>query len=587
MAKSKPGRKPRIIILSIITIIIIAASVTILFIMKPWEEDGVILDNAPVIGTPGNTDPFADSPIQVIVSVTDDFGVDSVILSFTTDIVVWQNTSMTGIGTTSWTGSAFIPAQDIETTILYQIYANDTSDQWSVNNNNTNYYHLYTGARKAFLVCSANDFSSDESEDTFNGSPDGTLDSWTGNWEPLLTDYTLNLIGGKLILTKVGSGYGHANLTYNWEGNSYILDNYAEYNMTVELDVTESITGPGVRIGLQWLNSTGSIVRTDWSEGQTSTGSRLLNITGICNNQTNNEITNVKLIMDVEGISVAGGYVYFDNVLIHKNFVVNVSNPFDGTDPPPPPFIDADGFPAQTLQEYWILKDKGYTDENIFLMLYHTNDAVIDIYAFDGIANDLTGAVVDVENNDVNASRFKRELNASIAGSFASTIQQNDQLIIAITDHGSNAILADGNATFHFEADNSFITEFEFFDLLETFNCSRMMINIDCCFSGNFIQSNPGAFYDVPNAIMISAADNVFSWYWINNQNGDGFAGSWFFNKFWEQLELDVFIGDAFGFALNFIPFGKGLPLAISQMPLICDPNNWASSWSFTSIPKL
>ncbi|KKL46758.1 hypothetical protein LCGC14_2342330 [marine sediment metagenome] len=33
-------------------------------------------------------------------------------------------------------------------------------------------------------------------------------------------------------------------------------------------------------------------------------------------------------------------------------------------------------------------------------MLYHTNDAIIDINASDGIANDLTGAVIDVENDE-------------------------------------------------------------------------------------------------------------------------------------------------------------------------------------------
>ncbi|NHJ31469.1 MAG: hypothetical protein FK732_01275 [Asgard group archaeon] len=387
---------------------------------------------------------------------------------------------------------------------------------------------------------------------------------------------------------KVGPGYGHANLSYNWVGNSYNLTEYAEYTLKVRSYLEQPILGQGVKIGIQWLDG-GSVVQTDWSNNISNVAGSWItfNVSSLCNNYTGNQITNMKLIIDLAGTTLAGNKIYFENVTVSKIVSVNVTDPTNDLDPPSSPFIDCDGFPAQALQEYWILKDKGYTDENIFLMLYHTNDTVIDIYAFDGIANDLIGAVIDVENNAVTAARFKQELNASVSGSFASKIQLNDQLIIAITDHGSNALLGDGNATFHFEADNSFITEFEFFDLLKTFNCSRMMINIDCCFSGNFIQSNPGVFYNVPNAIMVSAADNVFSWYWINNQNGDGFAGSWFFNKFWEELELDAYINDAYFVALNFIPFGKGLPLLISQMPLIYDPNNWAGSWSFSSIPRL
>ena len=59
-----------------------------------------------------------------------------------------------------------------------------------------------------------------------------------------------------------------------------------------------------------------------------------------------------------------------------------------------------------------------------------------------------------------------------------------------MTDHGSNGVLPDGNATFHFEADNSFISEFEFYDLVKNINCDRIMINVDCCFSGNFLNQN-------------------------------------------------------------------------------------------------
>ncbi len=202
-------------------------------------------------------------------------------------------------------------------------------------------------------------------------------------------------------------------------------------------------------------------------------------------------------------------------------------------------------------------------------------------------SNDLLGATIDVEDDGVTATRFKQEMNVSVGGSFAESIQPNDQLIIVLTDHGSNLVLGDGNVTFHFEADNSFITETEFFDLVKLIECSRMMINIDCCFSGNFIQSHPGTYYSVENAILISASSNVAAWYWINNQNGDLWAGSWFFNPFWEQLFYGFDVMNAFIFAKNFIPFGRINPLGVTQMPLIFDPENLASTWNFNSNPKL
>jgi hypothetical protein len=197
--------------------------------------------------------------------------------------------------------------------------------------------------------------------------------------------------------------------------------------------------------------------------------------------------------------------------------------------------------------------------------------------------NNLEGAVIDVEDDGVTAARLKLELNTS--GGFVSEIQPNDQLIITLTDHGSNAVLPDGNATFHFEADNSYITEVEFFDLVKEIVCSRMMINIDCCFSGNFIQSSPGVYYNVPNAVLISASSNVAAWYWIDNSKG--WAGSWFFNQFWEQLSYGIDIMNAFIFAKNFVPFGRINPLGLTQRPYIHDPNNWGFTWSFVSNPKL
>ena len=107
-------------------------------------------------------------------------------------------------------------------------------------------------------------------------------------------------------------------------------------------------------------------------------------------------------------------------------------------------------------------------------MLYWKNDVdgIVNIYRNDGILDDTIGAIIDVLDDDVNASRFKHELNPSIQGSFANSIKSNDYVIIYMVDHGSNKIFANGSATVHFESDHSFITEFEFYNLVKEITCA-------------------------------------------------------------------------------------------------------------------
>lgn len=454
--------------------------------------------------------------------------------------------------------------------------------------------------RKAIILCSANDFYPYEAEENYGGGNDATFVNDVGNWTFSDTNslgfHTIlnsNVTPGSLFIQPIGpeSVDGVFNLNYS---QFYGLEEYAMYNLTANIYIQSigPIQGNGVRIGLEWLDSVNQVVRTDWSRYENSSLNLWfpLNIIGVCNNETGNEITALNLLLSVEGsfdVWTTEG-VYYDDLMLDKWISVNNTNPVDPN--PPPSSIDSDGFPAQALHVYWILKSHGYTDDNIFLMLYHTNDPVIDIKAGDGISNDLVGAVIDVENDQVNASRFKQELNASDYHSFATKINPKDQLIVFMTDHGSNGVLGDGNATFHFEADNSFITEFEFYALVKNINCQRMMINVDSCFSGNFLNQNKNigqSWYDLPNCLFVSASSNVFSWYWINNNNGDSFAGSWFFHQFWEQLDQNQTIANAFTFASIFTPSGQVTPLVFSQAPLMHDNLGINTTWSFNSDPPL
>ncbi len=466
------------------------------------------------------------------------------------------------------------------------------------------------GERKAIILCSANDFYRKEGFPDFNNGEDANFSTETNRW-PQFVDFPngyivqeSNLPGHDtpgfvqfIVKTPATPKYVNMELVYNWT-KYYPLFKFAAYNLSAWVNITTNINTPpinpaviippgaGARIGLRWLNSSNVVVRTDWSNGIFGpfAGWTFLNATGIANSSSINEITQLHLVLAVEGNMTGGEMVLFDDVKVEYWFPPPIPTP-------PPSNINSDGFPAQALQVYWILKDQGYTDDNIFLMLYHTGDDVIDIETSDGIPNDLnrSGVVakIDVENDDVNASRFKQELNISVSGSFASSIKSKDQLILYMVDHGSNAVLGDGNATFHFEADDSYITELEFFNLIKQINCERMLINIDICFSGNFLHQDPYSWYDLPKAILITSSTDVLSWCWRNNNNADGFAGTWFFHHFWVQLSQNRTIEEAFNYAKNWIPSGQVLTINDIQSPLIQDNLGIKNTWSFNNTPQL
>lgn len=458
------------------------------------------------------------------------------------------------------------------------------------------------GARKAIILSSANDFYKSEGEDDFNDGEDAKFNGTESDWEanPITNgtggqdnipghDGNPGLVHFVSNTNPYPNGYVHWEFVYNWS-KYYPLYEFAFYNLSAWVNIAILMGSPGARVGLRWLNSSNGVLRTDWSRGLMDTFGlwAFLNVTAICDNSTGNEITQLHLVLAVEGMMNHMEDIFFDDVRVERWISVNVTNPINPV--PPPSKIDKDGFPAQALQVYWILKNHGYTDDNIFLMLYHKNDPSIDIYANDLISNDLTGAIIDVKDDNVNASRFKQELDVSIPGSFASGIKSNDQLIIYMVDHGSNKIVGEGNATFHFEADDSYISETEFFNLVKQINCKRMMINIDICFSGNFLNQNSNigtSWYNISDSILITSTTDVFAWFWRDNTNPDGFAGSWFFHQFWDQLNQSQTIGAAFNNATNFIPFGQLKSINDIQTPLIKDYLGIKDTWSFSSDPQL
>ncbi|MHA2283003.1 MAG: C13 family peptidase [Promethearchaeota archaeon] len=452
------------------------------------------------------------------------------------------------------------------------------------------------GSKKAIILASANDYYRKDGEPDFNVGDDANFSSETGNWvgnfssngygaqDSLLPGYNTPGVIQLIVKSPAIPKYVDMEFVYNWT-NFFSLFQFAAYNLSAWVNVTTNAwtpaiiipPGTGARIGLRWLNSSNGVVRTDWSTGifGLTPGWNFLNVTGIADNSTLNEITQLHLVLAVEGNMTGTDMVLFDDVHVEYWFPPPIPSP-------PPSNSDTDGFPAQALQVYWVLRNNGYTNDNVFLMLYHKNDTTIDIYANDLTSNDLAEAVVDVEDDNVTAMRFKQELDVLIPGSFASGIQPNDELIIFITDHGSNKVLSDGNATFHFEADDSYITELEFFNLVKQINCARMLINIDMCFSGNFLNENVNiglSWYNIPNSILITSTTDILSWYWRDNSNPDGFAGSWFFHQFWEQINQSQTVGDAFNYAKNYVPTGQLKSINDIQTPLIQDNLGIKDSW--------
>jgi hypothetical protein len=470
----------------------------------------------------------------------------------------------------------------------------------------TMYREPVPGDRKAIILCSANDFYRKEGEPDFNYGNDSQFSTEELRW-PTFIDTPNGYIvtdphipghdspGVVQFIAKTWGGYVNMEYVFNWT-KYYPLIKFAAYNLSAWVNITTNTwtpttiipTGAGARVGLRWLNSSNGIVREDWSKGiyDTFTGWTLLNATGVADDPIY-AITQLHLVLAVEGNMTGTDMVLFDDVNVDYWFPPPIPNP-------PPNNIDTDGFPAQALQVYWILKGHGYTDDNILLMLYHRGDDIIDINATDGFFNDLNRsgveADIDVENDDVNASRFKQELDVSIPGSFASSIRSKDQLIIYMVDHGSNKVLGDGNATFHFEADNSYISETEFFDLVRLINCRRMLINMDFCFSGNFLNEglNIGLnWFSLPNSILITSTTNNLSWYYRDNTNADDFAGSWFFHNFWSRLNQNQTVGAAFTYAKNFTPSGQPQTINDIQSPLIQDNLGIQDLWSFNNTPQL
>jgi parallel beta-helix repeat protein len=230
---------------------------------------------------------------------------------------------------------------------------------------------------------------------------------------------------------------------------------------------------------------------------------------------------------------------------------------------------DQDSMPADALRAYNVLKNKGYTDDRIVLMLYHNlgSRGSDDYISIDGIGNDLYGPdhiqgtgddpEIDVNNLDVTKDRLRAEMH-----NLAQKVTSSDNVLIYLTNHGTK----NGYAGYCFEVGNEVVWEDEMNIWLQEIqsNCSKLYFIVDSCFSGNFIDSMAH-----PNRLCIAAADDCVGWSWTEATQYNQ-AGSFFGIPFWEYVDQDYSLQDAFEMACQYQPFamwGDPLTLALIQKP--------------------
>jgi hypothetical protein len=200
--------------------------------------------------------------------------------------------------------------------------------------------------------------------------------------------------------------------------------------------------------------------------------------------------------------------------------------------------FDVDSFPGQALQAYRALKAVGYTDEEITLMVYHTNDDFIDCEG-DGV-NDLDGVVVDHENDEVTKENLVKEL---VRMAFFS--DESTEVVIYVVAHGAHSGY---ESAFSFE-DGSKVSSNEFFDLLGPIRSENVFLLLDFCYSGSFV----GSHYPFKGVYVWAASDNnldLFYWNFKNMPEGAkavyGESGSVFFHPFWDAVKEGMGVIDAF-----------------------------------------
>lgn len=485
---------------------------------------------------PADNSTTTDDTPTISASYSDPSGIDTASVKISVD-----GTDVTASATVTSTSVTYTPTTALaegQHTVEVKVsdnYGNEATENWT--------FTVDLVEKWALLIGSANDFAKKTTvqkiyDDVCN--PSFEEEAWPGAdlpkcWYHLTIrgipqffwDGTVSRTGTHSVMIEL--------ITPGDDGYWYLSpDNWIEVTPGVEYTVSAwtRTTGDAIAyVGINWKENDGNFISADWSDGVTdATDWTLETLTATA--PANAAYAEIKLRGQLpETAPYETCWVWFDDVSMWHY----------GDNPSPLP--DRDGFPAQALQAYYVLKGHGYDDAHIMLMLYHTNDAFIDIEG-DG-TNDLTNATIDVEDDAVTKTRFNTEMQ-----NLATAADANDEVVIYMVDHGDNV---GDTAYFCFEYNSENISEQEMATLLNNFTCGRMTVLVDSCFTGNFISPLSGT-----NRILVAAAgDDNLAKYWVE-ATAEHYAGSWFFHPFWERIDAGDSIQSAYNNACNTVPTSIG-----------------------------
>ncbi|MEW6746049.1 MAG: hypothetical protein AB1486_25190 [Planctomycetota bacterium] len=287
---------------------------------------------------------------------------------------------------------------------------------------------------------------------------------------------------------------------------------------------------------------------------------------------------------------------------------------------------DRDGFPAQALQAYFVLRDTlGYEDDKITLMLFHDddpgnskceipitggadndngNDEFVDVYGVppgigvnwlfgpNGTPGDLDDPEIDYENAAVTKDALKKAIN-----DLGGIVTRNDEVLIYLIGHGADAVGAGANQ-FYFEAgedtpdtEDDFVTAAEFDQWLDSAFCGfsapeRLVVMADCCYAAGFLSaifSNEGCAeghrMGVAAAAELKLARYNMDAFLVNFINPNAwpcpqfpiFSGSIFFHAFWDAISSGKGLQESFDFGWTALACWFGDRVGNIQSPVLLD----------------
>jgi len=149
----------------------------------------------------------------------------------------------------------------------------------------------------------------------------------------------------------------------------------------------------------------------------------------------------------------------------------------------------------------------GYLDDHIIVAISDGTDPTPDQSNGGNSDPDLDGDGDD----DIMYSCVTSNLT-TIFGNLATTLGSQDSLFIFTTDHGSGQSGTPNQPTSMNLWNSEEIWDYDFADLLEPIQCREMILTLEPCFSGGFVNDIIDMSSTVPRIISTAANDHEYSW---------------------------------------------------------------------------